>query len=53
MKTLNIAITCRLTPRLLEEIEAVDSKIKIWYIAEPAAAEAGKINFHKARTPRI
>jgi len=51
MKTLNIAVTRRLTPRLLKEIEAVDSRIKVWYIADPAAAEAGKIKPQPHRNP--
>jgi phosphoglycerate dehydrogenase-like enzyme len=51
MKTLNIAITRQLTPRLLKEIESVDSRIKIHYIADPAAAEAGKIKLPQGQNP--
>ncbi len=43
MEKLNIAVTRRLTPTLFQEIEAVDPRLKVWDIVDPAEAEVGKL----------
>ncbi|MFQ5825929.1 MAG: D-2-hydroxyacid dehydrogenase [Dehalococcoidia bacterium] len=51
MDILNIAVTRRLTPDQFREIEAVDPRIKVWDIIDPAEAEAGRIKLPPGQNP--
>jgi phosphoglycerate dehydrogenase-like enzyme len=51
METLNIAVTRRITPTQFREIEAVDPRIKVWDIIDPAEAEAGRMKLPPGQNP--
>ncbi len=51
MQKLNIAVTRRLTTNQFQEIEAVDPRLKVWDIVDPAEAEVGRMKLPPGQNP--